>query len=175
MRCGLHTRTVTVCRDRYPKASDISSPPCLLRSLPAGANRRVGRAPTGKAPPCHGARGLRAFPICLAWGAHALQADLRTSAARIASDGLHSCQQVQVRIQFERLDESGFGLTGDPKQGERTYCCRGATGRRWVFTIKGSRNGDRCRELAAAARSWAIRAGVPRQRSRRRRSAGPDG
>src|SRR5580700_710054 len=24
-------------RDRYPKASDISSPPCLLRVLPAGA------------------------------------------------------------------------------------------------------------------------------------------
>src|SRR6516164_11629380 len=24
-------------RDRYPKASDISSPPCLLRLLPAGA------------------------------------------------------------------------------------------------------------------------------------------
>ena len=36
-RCGLHTRTVTVCRDRYPKASDTSSPPCLLRLLPAGA------------------------------------------------------------------------------------------------------------------------------------------
>src|ERR1700720_2055606 len=33
---------------RYPKASDISSPPCLLRLLPAGANRRVGLAPTGK-------------------------------------------------------------------------------------------------------------------------------
>src|SRR5580692_11419824 len=44
---------------RYPKASDISSPPCLLRLLPAGANRRVGLAPTGKAPPCHGARGKR--------------------------------------------------------------------------------------------------------------------
>src|SRR5258708_20820890 len=33
---------------RYPKASDISSPPCLPRLLPAGANRRVGLAPTGK-------------------------------------------------------------------------------------------------------------------------------
>jgi hypothetical protein len=33
---------------RYPKASDIPSPPCLLRLLPAGANRRVGLAPTGK-------------------------------------------------------------------------------------------------------------------------------
>jgi hypothetical protein len=33
---------------RYPKASDISSPPCLLRLLPAGANRRVRLAPTGK-------------------------------------------------------------------------------------------------------------------------------
>jgi len=31
--------------------------------------------------------GLRAFPICLARGAHALLADLRKSAARIASDG----------------------------------------------------------------------------------------
>jgi hypothetical protein len=37
LRCGLHTRTVTVCRDRYPGASDISSPPCLPRLLPAGA------------------------------------------------------------------------------------------------------------------------------------------
>jgi hypothetical protein len=36
-RCGLHTRAVTVYRDNYPKASDISSPPCLLRLLPAGA------------------------------------------------------------------------------------------------------------------------------------------
>src|SRR5262245_57872694 len=30
---------------RYPKASDISSPPCLLRLLPTGANRRVGLHP----------------------------------------------------------------------------------------------------------------------------------
>src|SRR6516162_5891144 len=48
-------------RDRYPKASGISSPPCLLRLLPAGANRPVGLAPTGKAPPCHGARGKQSF------------------------------------------------------------------------------------------------------------------
>src|SRR5215472_10513404 len=47
-RCSLHTRAVTVFRDRYPGASDISSPPCLLRLLPAGAKRRVGLAPTGK-------------------------------------------------------------------------------------------------------------------------------
>ncbi len=46
-RCGLHTRTVTLC-DRHPGASDISSPPCLPRLLPAGALRRVGLAPTGK-------------------------------------------------------------------------------------------------------------------------------
>ena len=44
-------------RDRYPGASDISSPPCLPRLLPAGAGRRAGLAPAGKAPPCHGARG----------------------------------------------------------------------------------------------------------------------
>ena len=36
-RCGLHTRAVTVFVTRYPKASDISSSPCLLRLLPAGA------------------------------------------------------------------------------------------------------------------------------------------
>ena len=63
-RCGLHTRAVTVFRDRYPKASAISSPPCLLRLLPAGAKRRVGLAPTGKAPPCHGARGNRTLGSC---------------------------------------------------------------------------------------------------------------
>src|SRR5262249_8780908 len=34
-RCVLHTRAVTVFRDRYPGASDISSPPCLPRLLPA--------------------------------------------------------------------------------------------------------------------------------------------
>src|SRR5215470_9177798 len=39
-RCGLHTRAVTVYRDRYPGASDISSPPCLPRLLPAGAVAR---------------------------------------------------------------------------------------------------------------------------------------
>src|SRR6516162_7672732 len=76
-RVGLHIVLFEVCsafthvaactlarspiRDRYPGASDISSPPCLLRLLPAGANRRVGLAPTGKAPPCHGARGFRTF------------------------------------------------------------------------------------------------------------------
>jgi hypothetical protein len=55
-----HSRSHQI-RDRYPEASDISSPPCLLRLLPAGANRRVGLAPTGKAPPCHRARGKRSF------------------------------------------------------------------------------------------------------------------
>src|ERR1700745_1399079 len=63
-RVGLHIVLFEVCsaftrvaactlarspiRDRYPGASDISSPPCLLRLLPAGANCRVGLAPTGK-------------------------------------------------------------------------------------------------------------------------------
>src|SRR5271169_634074 len=35
-------------RDRYPKASDISSPPCLLRSLPAGAVAGRGLHPLEK-------------------------------------------------------------------------------------------------------------------------------
>ena len=47
-RCGLHTRTVTVCRDRYPKASDTSSPPCLLRLLPTGAFAGRGLHPLEK-------------------------------------------------------------------------------------------------------------------------------
>jgi hypothetical protein len=57
-----HSRSHQI-RDRYPRASDISSPPCLPRLLPAGANRRVGLAPTGKAPPCHDARGSRPLPV----------------------------------------------------------------------------------------------------------------
>jgi hypothetical protein len=50
LRCGLNTRAVTVIRDPHPKASDISSPPCLLRLLPAGATRRVGLHPLSR--PC---------------------------------------------------------------------------------------------------------------------------
>ena len=45
-RIALGTETGFV--TRYPKASDIPSPPCLLRLLPAGPNRRMGLAPTGK-------------------------------------------------------------------------------------------------------------------------------
>jgi hypothetical protein len=30
---------------------------------------------------------------------------------------VHLCQQVRVRIKFERLDEGGLGLIGDPGQG----------------------------------------------------------
>ena len=48
-------------RDRHPGASDTSSPPCLPRLLPAGAISRVGLAPTGKAPPSHGAPHSRTF------------------------------------------------------------------------------------------------------------------
>src|SRR4051812_23032507 len=67
-RCGLHTRTVTVCRDRYPKASDTSSPPCLLRSLPAGAVAGSGLHPLEKRRlvTAHAERGQSTlFPECL--------------------------------------------------------------------------------------------------------------
>ncbi len=47
---------------RYPKASDISSPPCLLRSLPAGAMSPGGPCTHWKAPPCHGAPPKPTFP-----------------------------------------------------------------------------------------------------------------
>src|ERR1700736_1105290 len=48
---------------RYPKASDISSPPCLLRLLPAGAMSPGGTCTHWKAPPCHGAPPLRTFAM----------------------------------------------------------------------------------------------------------------
>src|SRR6202795_5280658 len=47
---------------RYPKASDISSPPCLLRLLPAGAISPGGPCTHWKAPPCHGAPPEHTFP-----------------------------------------------------------------------------------------------------------------
>src|SRR5260221_9485170 len=40
---------------RYPKASDISSPPCLLRLLPAGAISPGGPCTHYNTPPSHGA------------------------------------------------------------------------------------------------------------------------
>ena len=46
---------------RYPKASDISSPPCLLRLLPAGAMSPGGPCTHWKAPPCHGAPPMQTF------------------------------------------------------------------------------------------------------------------
>src|ERR1700674_2782736 len=48
---------------RYPKASDISSPPCLLRLLPAGAISPGGTCAHWKAPPCHGAHPKPPFDL----------------------------------------------------------------------------------------------------------------
>ena len=47
-RCDPHTRAGHQFATRYPKASAISSPPRLLRLLPAGAIGRAGLAPTEK-------------------------------------------------------------------------------------------------------------------------------
>jgi hypothetical protein len=52
--CGLHTRTVTKSRP-LPEASDILSPPCLLRLLPAGADAGWDLHPLESAA-LHGAR-----------------------------------------------------------------------------------------------------------------------
>src|SRR6202521_5163184 len=51
-------------RDGYPRASDISLPPCLPRLLPAGAVGRAGLAPAGNAPPftAHGETGRSNAP-----------------------------------------------------------------------------------------------------------------
>src|SRR5258707_15180447 len=51
----------------------------FVASMPAPvasgwSGRGVGLAPTGKAPPCHGAHGKRPFPICPARDAHAVRA-----------------------------------------------------------------------------------------------------
>jgi len=54
-RCGLHTRAVIVFRDPLSEGFRhfVSSMPAPVASGWSG--RRVGLAPTGKAPPCHGA------------------------------------------------------------------------------------------------------------------------
>src|SRR5260221_9772837 len=49
------TRARSPSRDRYPEASDISSPPCLLRLLPAGADAGWDLHPLESAA-LHGAR-----------------------------------------------------------------------------------------------------------------------
>jgi len=59
--CGPHTRAVTYMWRATPKASAISSPPWLLRLLPAGAF--AGWDFTHwKAPPSHGAHKKRTLP-----------------------------------------------------------------------------------------------------------------
>ena len=78
--------------------------------------------------------GLRASPICLAW----VEADLRKSAARIASDGCIRANKFGFAFKFERLDEGGLGLIGDPRQGERSYCGRGAGGGCWISLMNGT-------------------------------------
>ena len=52
-------------RGRYPKASDTSSPPCLLRLLPAGAVAGRGLHPLEKRRLFHGARGNQ--PLAINW------------------------------------------------------------------------------------------------------------
>src|SRR2546429_3063529 len=46
---------------RYPKASDISSPPCLLRLLSGWSDLPGGACTHWKAPPCHGAHPEQEF------------------------------------------------------------------------------------------------------------------
>src|ERR1700687_1550688 len=64
---------------RYPKASDISSPPCLLRLLPAGATSPGGARTHWKAPPCHGAHPEPSFTTSPADGRVGREADIRTA------------------------------------------------------------------------------------------------
>src|ERR1700674_1537659 len=54
-----HSRSHQI-RDRYPRASDISSPPCLPRLLPAGAVAGWASHPLENAA-FHGARGKPSF------------------------------------------------------------------------------------------------------------------
>src|SRR6202040_2091284 len=126
---------------RYPKASDISSPPCLLRLLPAGANRRVGLAPTGKRRlvtahtqsghslcPWHHSRGFYwTFPEC----------PIRRALGR----------RCQIRhTQFAAIS----GLAGYRLLNRRGFCAHGnlrsATKSRWTV---------RLRKACARSGAWA--------------------
>ena len=72
-------------RDRYPGASDISSPPCLPRLLPAGAISPGGACTHWKAPPSHGARGLPTFASPVLNGQLAPRAVIRTAQPKTLS------------------------------------------------------------------------------------------
>ena len=59
-RIAARTLAPSPIHDSYPRASDISSPPCLPRLLPAGAVAGWASHPLGNAA-FHGARGKRIF------------------------------------------------------------------------------------------------------------------
>src|SRR5260221_14716422 len=63
------TRVRSPSRDRYPEASDISSPPCLLRLLPAGADAGWDLHPLESAA-LHGARDAQPSIPAFADGGH---------------------------------------------------------------------------------------------------------
>src|SRR5215475_10952472 len=62
-RVGLHIVLFEVCSAfTHVAACTLAQSPYIVTAMPApvasgGSGRRVGLAPTGKAPPCHGARG----------------------------------------------------------------------------------------------------------------------
>ena len=58
-----HSRCHRMSWHASPEASTVSLPPQLLRLLPAGAVAGWDFHPLGKAPPLHGARQKRSFPV----------------------------------------------------------------------------------------------------------------
>ena len=68
------TRARSPSRDRYPEASDISSPPCLLRLLPAGADARWDLHPLESAA-LHGARDMQPSQVAISGSRLALPSE----------------------------------------------------------------------------------------------------
>jgi len=62
LRYGLHTRAATVCRGTLTEGFNRFVTSTVAPVASAWSCRRVGLAPTGKAPPFHGARQKRALP-----------------------------------------------------------------------------------------------------------------
>ncbi len=85
---------------------------------------RVGLAPTGKAPPCHGARGQRPFPICPARDAHDVRAVIYLLKKR--HPRLGHCRLIETVVMT--LSQASTGLGPPVLHGASTHAA--ATARR---------------------------------------------
>jgi len=97
-RCGLHTRGGHQFVTRYPKASDISSPPCLLRLLPAGANQA-------------------------GWGLHPLESAALSTAQHPEPTFTSGLANLKAAVNRRpSIREDGAGSAGSPKRNMSRKC-----------------------------------------------------